>query len=514
MAVSSTQSALRSAPLRPEPAKSSTRLLESVIASWKKLSAGARVTLVGLLSLIVLSGAGIAAWRSATRPVPLYATMTTEDIAQISPRLLAMGVRYNVEGATITVDPAERTRIVGALLAFGFPRYRPAAQPAGGMLSSDAQRREQAISALRADLIAQIQQFESIAFADVNIAPGDPEAVPAVKARASILVSLRPGAHAGRMQVQAVVNLVASAVPGLDPADVKVVDTSGRVWNEGLRVLADDDGAADDERLLVKRAYETLYRTKLREAFDRAVGPDNSICAVNAELDFSRVKVVETRLGGPMGGERVVLQSDDLTEKLERGKDTSGPYEKRHVREKVEVGKAERTAIIEPGAVERLSASVIVDGQRSAAELETLRTLARGAVGHEADVEVRCMALPRTPELPTVPASPAVAPRLRGLESTLLLLGLVPSLLLLAAGGMWLARTREARARQSALELRRADDAATRGIADLVNDRLGTRDRTITATAASTTSLESLARDRPSRVADLLRSTWLSDRER
>jgi flagellar M-ring protein FliF len=481
---------------------------------WKKISLPARIFLVAVACAGALAAAGLSSWRAAHRPVPLYPLTRAEDVAQIAPRLVALGAPFSIEGGkTILVDPADRARLVGALLEYGFPRWHPAGDPgAGGMLESDAVRRERAFSALRADLTAEIEQFSCVGSARVNLFPGDSDSVPAVKPRASILIGLRPGMEPGPSQVEAVVSLVASAVPGLDPGEVKVVDTDGRVWNDGLRPLLGGDGASD-EHLGIKRAYEATYRAKLCEALDRVVGRDNYACAVNADLDFSQVKVVQTRVGGAERGERVVLERDDQVETLGKGGEKNhGPYQKRHLREKADVDRTERTAVIGPGAVGRLSATIVVDGRRSAAELDTLRTLAQGALGHDAEVSVRAIPLARSLPVADAPAPVAAPPE----ETTrpLLFLALIPSLFALAAGAVWLARIRTARTRQATLELRLEGEAEGNGIADLLNDKIGRRESIRTTAVARTATLEAMAREKPTRIADLIKSTWLSECDR
>lgn len=495
----------------PEPARAS-RGPKAVLDAWNQWSVRTRVLIVAGVVFAVTVLAGVGLWRSVNRPVALYPSVSAEDVEPIAARLTTMNVAFTIQSGQIMVDPNMKPRIVGALLAYGFPRWHPsvpAASP-GYMPMGDSQRREQAIATLRADLSGQIRQFECVSDAVVNIAVPDNDSLTPGTTRASVLLSLRPGMQPSRSQVQALVSLMVGAVTGLAPQEVRVTDTTGRLWNDGLRVLADDE-ASDDPHINIKRAYENAYGVKLKAALDRVFGDGNYAFTVNAVIDFSQVKIVQTSLDGPGGDGHVTTLIHKDEERYDAKK---GPYVKLKIQEKVETGRIERTAIGEPGVVDQLSASIALDGQHSEADVETARELARGALGTQADVVVRCIPLIRPVAL-TAPAV-TVAPTTTTPGDTrhiLLLLALAPSLLSLAGLFLWLARTREAHTRRAGLELRTSPDEDLKTITDLITSKRGEADRQA-RTATHVNALESMAREGPTRVAELLRTTWLSQRER
>jgi flagellar M-ring protein FliF len=108
-------------------------------------------------------------------------------------------------------------------------------------------------------------------------------------ATASVLVKTRPGATLSNEQVQAVVNLVASSIEGLDPAQVTVADATGKV----LSVAGDGnvDGGNQDQMIA---DVQDEYSSKLQAMLDRVLGPGNSTVQVIAALDFDD-SVVETK---------------------------------------------------------------------------------------------------------------------------------------------------------------------------------------------------------------------------
>src|SRR3546814_5503867 len=73
------------------------------------------------------------------------------------------------------------------------------------------------------------------------------------KPAASVMLRLNDGRALSEMQVQAIVHLVASSVPGLSPDGVSVVDQNGRL----LSSPGDNAGSAEtDRQIAVQRSEE------------------------------------------------------------------------------------------------------------------------------------------------------------------------------------------------------------------------------------------------------------------
>src|SRR5258706_5304399 len=100
---------------------------------------------------------------------------------------------------------------------------------------------------------------------------------------ASVVIRARGTVNAG--QVQAIQNLVASAVPGMKPGTVTVIDEKGILLGGG-QASAADAPVQHDER---QAAYEDRIRAQVETIISSIVGPGRARVQVTADMDFNRI---------------------------------------------------------------------------------------------------------------------------------------------------------------------------------------------------------------------------------
>lgn len=223
-------------------------------------------------------------------------------------------------------------------------------------------------------------------------------------------------------QIRAIRNLVASAVPGLEPDQVTILDKNGRL----LAAAASEKngmigGLSPDER---RAMIEEELRQKVLAQLEPIVGSGLARVQISADVDFNRV-TKSSELYDPDG--RVVRSTETVEEtdtQTIRGRqeavtvnqnlpnnnqpDADGPQEnsqKSRLQETVnyEISKTLQTEVIEGGTIKRLSIAVAVDhlaqpgapnenGEpgpvnyqpRTEAQMAQLAALVRSAVGYNA----------------------------------------------------------------------------------------------------------------------------------
>ena len=215
--------------------------------------------------------------------------------------LTTAGVRNSINRDTgaITVSDDDYHRARMLLASQGLPRGGQesadvlTAMPLG---SSRAVETERIRSAREADLARTIEAIDAVQSARVHLAVEQPSVFVREHARtaASVMLTLTAGRSLGDNQVQAIVNLVASSVPGLAPEGVSVVDQNGRLLSH-----AGGDGAtgASERQLAVQTQIEDRYRQAITSLLAPILGADNFTTEVHAEMDFSEVQ--STREGFP-----------------------------------------------------------------------------------------------------------------------------------------------------------------------------------------------------------------------
>jgi flagellar M-ring protein FliF len=183
---------------------------------------------------------------------------------------------------------------------------------------SDLAERTRYQQMLESDLGATIASLQSVRAARVHLALPKPSAFIRDNrgASASVLLTLYQGRQLDAGQVAAIVHLVASSVPGLDPGQVSVVDQQGRL----LTGSADAADEAGDNRLRLATRIENTYAQRIEELLTPLVGPGRVRAQVNADLDFSQTeKASET-----YGHDHPALRSEQVSSEQRSGGDAGG----------------------------------------------------------------------------------------------------------------------------------------------------------------------------------------------
>ena len=100
-------------------------------------------------------------------------------------------------------------------------------------------------------------------------------------AKASVMVKLKPGQRLSQQNAQAISQLVASAVEGLAPEGVSVMDMQGNLL---IRPKKAGDGTEPSEELLTwKKQLENETLAKINSVLDPLLGPDKYRASVDVD---------------------------------------------------------------------------------------------------------------------------------------------------------------------------------------------------------------------------------------
>lgn len=106
---------------------------------------------------------------------------------------------------------------------------------------------------------------------------------------ASVVVELHPGKTISQDQVRGITHLVASAVEGLDPAKVTVVDDKGKVLSKSYN----SETAMSSELLELKKQKELELEDRIESILSRVVGTGKVIARVSASLNPRTTDTIE-----------------------------------------------------------------------------------------------------------------------------------------------------------------------------------------------------------------------------
>ncbi|SMF72609.1 flagellar basal-body MS-ring/collar protein FliF [Allosphingosinicella indica] len=272
--------------MKLEGVMSNVRGFTSQPAVAKSLPAIAFLALIGIAAL-VWSYASQAPGRDLFRGLP------DEDKAAVASALTTAGIKYNVDRSTgaLTVGEDDYYQAKMLLASQGLPKGAPDGTQVLDSLPLGASRAvegERLRGAREMDLARTIEAIDAVQSARIHLAVEQPSAFlrDRSKAAASVMLTLAPGRQLGDAQVQAIVHLVASSVPGLAPENVSVVDQNGRLLS------SDSDGSsgASDRQVAIQAKIEDRYRDALVRMLTPIVGADNFTAQVHADVDFSETQ--------------------------------------------------------------------------------------------------------------------------------------------------------------------------------------------------------------------------------
>ncbi|MDI6909279.1 flagellar basal-body MS-ring/collar protein FliF [Nocardioides sp.] len=276
------------------------RSLTNLRATFTSFTLGQQVVSVIGTAAILLAAFLVFRWVSTPDYAPLYSNLAASDASAIVDELNAQGTPYELAngGSTVMVprDSVYATRI--SLSGQGLPE-----QSSGqgyslldnqDISTSEFQEQTDFKRAMEGELASTIEAVDGVTTAVVHLAlpPAKVFSDQQDPPTASVLIDTAAGTTFDAEQVQAIVHLVASSIDGLDPGNVTVADSSGKVLSSSD---AGALGASTRDQQVAGFQQQTSQR--IQSMLDRVLGPGNSTVQVTADLDFDKSVSESTTYG-------------------------------------------------------------------------------------------------------------------------------------------------------------------------------------------------------------------------
>jgi len=286
---------------------------------------------ISIAAAAVLTAAGLYGfthWRHESDFRPLYTSMAAEDAASVVQKLREGGVEYRLsENGTAVLVPSNKlaeSRL--SLAAAGLPKtgrigFELFDKSSFG--STDFVEHINYKRALEGELERSMMSLAEVEEARVHLTlPKDSVFLEQQQpAKASVVLKLRPGAQVSTQNVAAMTNLVASAVEGLAPESVSVVDMNGNLLSRPRRLDAADGSQVTTEALEVRQQLERDLVAKIHATLEPLLGADRFRAGASVECDLSSGEQQE-EIFDPTHS---VMASSQKTEDVsERGGQASG----------------------------------------------------------------------------------------------------------------------------------------------------------------------------------------------
>lgn len=250
--------------------------------------------MVGVAASIAL-GFWVVLWTQEPDFRPLYTDISHLEASQVADLLQQEEIRFKVD-TNSGMLLVESDRINDARMKLAQEGF-----PAGNAMGYELLDKEQAFGtsqfmektryqrSIEGELAKTVSSMNRVRGARVHLAM--PKRSVFIndnrKPSASVFVELYPGQALDRMQVMAIVQLVASSIPELDEKSVTVVDQRGQLLS---------DNETDGELALAAKQFdygkklEDKYRERIAGILEPVVGPEGFKVQVSADIDFNQTE--------------------------------------------------------------------------------------------------------------------------------------------------------------------------------------------------------------------------------
>jgi flagellar M-ring protein FliF len=345
----------------------------------------------------------------------LFTDLSAEDSSGIIKDLERQAIPFELrnDGAVIMVPKDKVTRLRMKLAEGGLPK--------GGGVGYEIFDKSDALGttsfvqninhlrALEGELARTIRAIDRIQAARVHLVLPERPLFSRETPEPSASIVVRVRGSLEPQQIRAIRHVVASAVSGLKPQRVSIVDEAGQLLADGAS--GDTDNAIGDER---RAGFEKRMRNQVEAIVSSVVGAGRARVQLSADFDFNRTTETSDRFD-PEGR---VLRSSQTREESSATADNSGQVtvnnelpgsqrqenatpardqsKKTEETNNYEISHTTKTEVTEAGRVNRISVAVLVDGnysknekgemvyqERSKDQLDRIAALVRSAIGFD-----------------------------------------------------------------------------------------------------------------------------------
>ncbi|TXC72440.1 flagellar M-ring protein FliF [Sphingomonas ginsenosidivorax] len=255
--------------------------------------------------MIGLIGAAALAWATMSTPTQktLFTGLPDADKASVTAALTQASIKSHIDDSSgaLTVNEEDYSKARLLLAGQGLPKAAPGGYaildqlPMGVSRAVEGERLRQA---RETELAKSIEEIDAVAEARVHLAV--PEASVFVRDNASpsasVILKLQGGRSLSDAQVNSIINLTASSVPGMKPDSVTIVDQMGALLTKSGGGAGDN---GNDQRIEFQRRVEDKYRTQLIQLLTPLIGAGNFTAEVQADVDLNETQATREKYDAP-----------------------------------------------------------------------------------------------------------------------------------------------------------------------------------------------------------------------
>ncbi|MEW5958626.1 MAG: flagellar basal-body MS-ring/collar protein FliF [Chloroflexota bacterium] len=384
-----------------------------LVEIWNNLSLTRKI---GLGTLVIAALTGLVfffTWAQTPDYSAAFTDLNSDDGAAVVEYLKENKIPYTISngGGTINVPSDQVHEVRLALASQGLPGKGTVGMElfdTATLGMTDFTQQVNYQRALEGELARTISSLTAVRSARVHIVIPQPTLFSEDEepATASVVVDLEPNQRLGREQVQAISHLISSAVEGLTPDKLTIVDMDGNVLADGTTSTATVSVALSANQLEAQRNFEQDLELRIESMLHNVLGPDKAVVRASAQMNWDQVQTEsETYVPGEEGS--VVRSSRELSEVYNGdGTSTGGipgvasnipdaaasyqteisgtnnsAYQRSDVTTNYEVSRSVSHITAATGKMEKLSVSVMVDNITDTVTIDAIEQATIAAAG-------------------------------------------------------------------------------------------------------------------------------------
>jgi flagellar M-ring protein FliF len=391
-------------------------VLQSLVSFLRGLGASRLMAMIAVTTALIGFFAFVIMRVTTPQMTTLFTDLSIEDSSAVIKDLERQAIPFEIrnDGAVIMVPKDKVTRLRMKLAEGGLPK--------GGGVGYEIFDKSDALGttsfvqninhlrALEGELARTIRAIDRVQAARVHLVLPERPLFSRETPEPSASIVVRVRGTLEPQQIRAIRHLVASAVNGLKPQRVSIIDEAGQLLADGASGATDN--AVGDER---RAGFEKRMRNEVEAIVSSVVGAGRARVQLSADFDYNKITQTSDRFD-PEGR---VLRSSQTREESSATAENNGQVtvnnelpgnqaqnnaapaardqsKKTEETNNYEISRTTKTEVTEAGRVNRISVAVLVDGSyaknekgemvyqdRSKEQLDRIAALVRSAIGFD-----------------------------------------------------------------------------------------------------------------------------------
>ena len=387
--------------------KNFSTVFEDIKQGFKKLKKGTKIAITVTAAGVLLSIFFAVGYGVNNRYDILFSDLDSIDANTITQMLEEQGVDMKIKGDSIYVKSKEVDELrlkLSSNITNGSVGFEIMDESSGfGMTEDEFQIKKQRM--IQGEIERTIKTFPQVNDVRVHITPGEESifAKDNKEGSAAVYLTLRAGQSLKPSQVMSIVSLVSASSTNVPKQNVEVIDQNMTLLSEGM---FDDEGnylettSKNSSGLEAAREAERRFNDDIEKSLAKILEPLFGVgkvkIAVNADLNFDSAEKTEI-----VFDPNNVIKSQTISENTSTDKTQSGSPVDNNMSNTVqsngeatsskessteyEVGKTETNTVIAPGEINRITASIAIDGVTDPNVLADVQELVETAIGLDAN---------------------------------------------------------------------------------------------------------------------------------